>query len=678
MADCPGFGDTRGDGEFELCTNISIDQTVQRSRSLLSLVIVLPVTAFLLDRGNPVIDLINSIRERFPDTFDPDKPEANAHVHLLLTKQGHVKADVVASMKDGRRFEAYARESDHPNNPISGPEQSSIGFMEPTQKRQHIWRSILQIYQSGRVHFIDIRDQQARKELLESFSRHGCFNKQQYIPAMATDHMHKKFGDSVQMATHAWISLIFGKFLRTLPEELHKANEVLNQRRSSLAQNEVEREKQCQKIQALEENSKELNALIKRLQGNEETVIDDALKQELLAATAASVQSLAQQQLSALEEVKANIESKKSALAILETDIQTSTENMEAAIASIVELKEKVKLLEIGPPYTSNLYQKEWRADEEVQMYSLKPGALERAHEELRPMADEDLEKVEYSGLAKNYKGLSVGIANIKRGYRLVPADEIERSTFFNTNNAGGFVAAVKGKKLKFFGYGPRASTDGKTISYAYSLEWDGTTNLPNISIDFTVPLREYNYAEIVGLQTEIGEAEMQIQTLRLHLNGNEKLSGAIMRKKIISDEIETLQGKQRECEQRIEELRNDQVLKQVQEMLESTTKSLDAVEAEKKQLEDFTVIDRRIGQLKREIEEAEQTIMKLRKNRRNLAIVIKTEWESAKLLREFADHVVAQGQHLTKTVETCSEYITLFDQHKNTSLQMIQDEYRF
>jgi len=57
LCDNPGFHDTRG-SNYEICTNLSIDQAVQNSKSIKAIVLVVPYHTFTLDRGNHIINLI--------------------------------------------------------------------------------------------------------------------------------------------------------------------------------------------------------------------------------------------------------------------------------------------------------------------------------------------------------------------------------------------------------------------------------------------------------------------------------------------------------------------------------------------------------------------------------------------------------------------------------------------
>jgi predicted nucleic acid-binding Zn-ribbon protein len=181
---------------------------------------------------------------------------------------------------------------------------------------------------------------------------------------------------------------------------------------------------------------------------------------------------------------------------------------------------------------------------------------------------------------------------------------------------------------------------------------------------------------------------ELEIQKLNIKLNGGEGITGDRNRKAAVVQEIDAIEKELKSRQASIEELQTSHALEQVKEMLDKTKSSLEDIEKEQKNLEDFNLINQEIVDLKQEVQVLEQGIVKLNKHRRNLAIIIKTQWDSAKLLREFADHVcggatdseekITDGKHLNATIQTCQQFIELFDKHKNTLLGDIRSEFGF
>ena len=84
LCDNPGFLDTRGT-DYEICTNLSIDQAIDKCKSIKSIVLVVPFSIFTLDRANHIFSLIYSMKERFPEIMEINSP-TNKSFHILITK----------------------------------------------------------------------------------------------------------------------------------------------------------------------------------------------------------------------------------------------------------------------------------------------------------------------------------------------------------------------------------------------------------------------------------------------------------------------------------------------------------------------------------------------------------------------------------------------------------------
>ncbi len=567
LVDCPSFNE--GSGEADLLAHYSLDQAVQRANSLLSLVIVLPFSAFFFDdenSENSVTQLASRTKNLFPAAFDLQNPQGSANIHLLLTNQVYSKSGVAADSGAAEIIvEEFINEQCRQNDEMFKDNSNSLkkSFLE---RRQGIWTVLQQIHKSGRLHFINLRDPKEPKELLNLFSKKGTLNKQHYHPAMASDYIREKFGTSVGLAGNTWV-MILEVFLSVLPEDLEKSLEEINKTKILLAQAETEKKEQYQRIQSLEEELEELTSRIKHLEKNEETVIDETLKQELVkvAVTSKGLESVINKD-------------GKSCLRVLKDEIT----NLDARVCNLTE------------------------------------------------------KTIEINEIIKRFKS------------RPLPTFE------------AFWMPLLAQWTINPFHFVPTASF-------------------------------------VSTLNTTIGELERQVQTGKLSLDVAAKIASVIAQQKALSEAIAAFQGTQTECKKRLEEHRSEEIQRLVKERLKDTKQRLKVVEAEKKQLEDFTAIDQRIDEMKQKVGETEQKIGKLRKNRRNLAIVIKTEWKSAEVLREFcanllkllkefrselrgesAEDVIYQKMNLASTRRYCHEFIKLFDQHKDSLLQSIQKEYGF
>src|SRR5262249_44132876 len=111
FCDCPGFNDTRG-GDYALCANLSIDKVISGANRIPAIIVVIPAASITMDKGNPVLDLISLVQERFPSTFDLNNLENNERVFILFSKGNQVKNEMKLRLEDGTRFRMLMEEAD--------------------------------------------------------------------------------------------------------------------------------------------------------------------------------------------------------------------------------------------------------------------------------------------------------------------------------------------------------------------------------------------------------------------------------------------------------------------------------------------------------------------------------------------------------------------------------------
>ena len=81
LCDNPGFHDTRG-SDYEICTNMSIDQAMKSTNTIRAVVLVMPYETFTLDRANPVVAILELMQERFPDILTKHEKS----FYIIITK----------------------------------------------------------------------------------------------------------------------------------------------------------------------------------------------------------------------------------------------------------------------------------------------------------------------------------------------------------------------------------------------------------------------------------------------------------------------------------------------------------------------------------------------------------------------------------------------------------------
>lgn len=84
LCDNPGFHDTRGT-EYEICTSMSLDLAVEKSKSLRAIVLIIPYGNFINDKANAVLALVETMKQRFPEILEKGT-ESHKAFHILITK----------------------------------------------------------------------------------------------------------------------------------------------------------------------------------------------------------------------------------------------------------------------------------------------------------------------------------------------------------------------------------------------------------------------------------------------------------------------------------------------------------------------------------------------------------------------------------------------------------------
>lgn len=113
-----------------------------------------------------------------------------------------------------------------------------------------------------------------------------------------------------------------------------------------------------------------------------------------------------------------------------------------------------------------------------------------------------------YHSLARDYRGTTSHIAFIDRRYRLVSADQGLSQQI--TDRISQFIARVEGLRFRILD-STVATVEGERISYAYTLEWDGTPNIPWIRITHSIPNREYHQVHIINILERIAVIEREL-----------------------------------------------------------------------------------------------------------------------------------------------------------------------
>jgi hypothetical protein len=146
------------------------------------------------------------------------------------------------------------------------------------------------------------------------------------------------------------------------------------------------------------------------------------------------------------------------------------------------------------------------------------------------------------------------------------------------------------------------------------------------------------------------------------------------------------LNVQKRNQELKIEQLKKAKDLQEVQSVLQHLREDLKANEEERRnKLNDLEKIKNEQEGAEKQIQTEQYLLLMSKKKLRNLAILIVTEWESAKLLRQFADLVVnpeelsnQRNEPSNSAKESCQQFIKMFDEHKQILISQIKAQYGY
>lgn len=100
LVDCPGFNYTRG-GHYELCSYLSIDETIKARESIKAVVLSIPFEAIYNDRANGVLDLIKFVKVRFRNTFTSEYSVVRPNLYIIITKSNPNNIKQILKFKRG-------------------------------------------------------------------------------------------------------------------------------------------------------------------------------------------------------------------------------------------------------------------------------------------------------------------------------------------------------------------------------------------------------------------------------------------------------------------------------------------------------------------------------------------------------------------------------------------------
>lgn len=663
LIDCPGFNDTRKD--LEMCTNLSMDLAIEAVAKIKALVLTIPIQSLITDKANGVVDLIEAVQERFPLTFNPDQAKANSRVFLLITKHEQTAPEVVKKIKDGTRFSELAGETQSRISRLL--EHREVDFeLEGTRRTNKIWKVLRQMCHNKQVDFMSVTNKVARKNLIAKYAGGDFLDKSQYVPSMQSADMQRKFRNCIEMSTHTWTTLIFQPYREKIPHKIALSHEKIQEIEEDCRNLNFKLKNNQNHIDLLKQRRNELGQIASKLEEAQRN--SKVSNHDLLPMLLKQIQGVKKEQLDQIEKVieekKAQAQEFRNRLDKIKSEIKSILIAIEAKLETKTNLINRIDDLAKGE-HPTILWEKKYDQDQYCSTLTAKEGALEGAFEQVRPLEDVEITS-QIGEKVSERRGKYISYAYIEKEFRVVPKNAKEKSELFKSGKGGKYRAVFEGERATIIG--KKAHPDGKRIVYTIETEWKGDV-IPHFKITHTVPNIDYHESTIANLSAEVRICEGEIEENRILLNGGTEVKGKKQRKKELKAEIKKLNSDIASKTATKEQLQETLALSEIETILENQRKEISntADEIEKVELE-VAELNEKIKARGIEIEAEKEQLQKHHLEKRNFAIIIYTQMETAKRLRDFCDLVLGNLKEKEsknsreEIVNSCLEFIKIYD----------------
>jgi energy-coupling factor transporter ATP-binding protein EcfA2 len=449
LVDTPGLGENRA-RHFALCAALSIDQALRQAQSIKAFVVVIPLSTFLLDRGNGVIDLMKELHQVFPDILKEDTDS----VHILVTK--------------------------HPNYTEEDLRKLTYEFLkdEKSEDRKSIWRTLLSMANKGQMQLAVPNAKFPTKKLLEKYSGSRGLNPNQFRTLMDSGQMKHEFADYVQSAATTWTRGIFQRYLDFFAHEQANVQKI-----DELEQERIKAEEQLERVKTA----------IDKMQSppSGENIEEEAGYQTCLKGIE-GYQRQSDKAKKEIRELKQSLHNIKRALSNLSKKIDEHSSGRELDL--LFENRQ-------DPDYVGSIC-------------TLKSGAREQAHLEGRATTAEDCSSgSEEEMVFKDYTGDLAHSIEIDREYYLAPSDRSEQEAFEKQGivqtSEGQYKAIVTGREYEL-DLQRRIHPSGKKIVYYFKTHWKAGQEFPWIKVEHEVPRIKYFAKSLADWYSEKGVLEAE------------------------------------------------------------------------------------------------------------------------------------------------------------------------
>ncbi len=675
LCDTPGLGDTRG-LTHEICAKLSIDLAIRHGNPK-AIVITIPYESFLLDKGNPVINLMEEVSEFIPDAFEGKGKDG---IYLLITKHGDYTDQ---DFKELLTAHCDSQEQSSGQDKIQEPD-----------KRKSMWNTLSSMQKEGKVHLIQIGNLKRVKELVNKYSESiGLDSIKDFNTLMSSDQKKRDFAQKIELAAHTWTHEILSRYTSGVLKDIKDCEERIQE-------SEIKKKKEEENIEAHQKTIKTHNEQIASYKVQKEKLVQQQKEIHKNAGrdftpeggtcdgsicTSSFFTELKKQGEAILEDKKRywtgekkvcleNIKNYEQSIEEYSNVIEKAKTKIEDLKKSIKEKDDKINELSTGNEEIK-LDELHYSPEQIIEYCYTKPGARQEKFLKGEVITADDCENNKYDKQvkAKDYTGSFLHSLKVKKEYLVVPQDPELREQFLKQGiaNEGLYVyeAILKVHNAKL-DLGRKASLDGKEVIYYFKTDWVAGEPLPWIEIIHKLPKKEIYRASIINLYPEKEGLKKDLKFCKTaDLRPAQKhLKDVEAKLKEEKDRLEKYEKEILKLNDQVQFLGISSMIEQLTESIQSTEQAITRAQQANqssqhlKMQEDYLLKD----------QEKRRTALEMEK--RNLAVVIKERWKIARTLYTLTDLVLKMEKERKDKVgkkgnleEACTAYRTIYEENEGT-----------
>ncbi len=687
LCDTPGFDDTRGES-YELAAMLSIQQAIRSAKAIRSIILVVPYESFLLDRANPVIDLLGALQARVPDIFNTQgsSGELSRSFFLLVTK--HASHENACETFEEMLIEF--RDEEHKK--LSGLLKPESSFeREIVMRKITMWNTLLALGRSH-IHFIDIENLDERMEVLKEYMDTPAIPPKKFANPLDSEYLQSVLMQYVHSSVYTWRESIMLQYLKKIPMEIAETQSEIQQKQDKtdylLKQNQMLTAEISQldaKIAALQIRKQALQ----QAKENPDQITDGKLRHELEEASSRLRDELVEEKNKTLKKLHEELSQQERELTNKEEKIKEITDN----INSFTDQKRKLEIDRLELSSGSQLIPlggQDYRSVAEIKICNAVGDAHQKAVRELRNLTNDECIN-ERTVTTASYTGVLHHVEVISKDYYIVPKDPKQQEEFLQTRQVTNahYRAEIEGEHYEPY-LASHASPDANKIAYSFRTIWKGDSPLPWYAIFKTSPAPVRPWFSIAH---RLPNAERNAQAIKIKDDEINEVVDQIDKKKSKRntleserDNVKRVIASKEDAQERIRDeiirIKEQAVHKTIDTMINQCVQMIADYEREIfAKHESITSNKNNIGVLDAAIRKELSLLEELKIKKLHFAIIIKTQFKILILLRQLSELVISNEfkEDSRKQAEglyfQCQAYITYFDLHINDLINECQKD---